>query len=109
MAHTNDLPRPYGAEEKDHGVFWSGLAITVVVGLVVVSFTIYDLTHQTSAIRPMLIPALGIVAAVAFVLMLMNIGKKRQEQYEKSKRFAVQMAILMAACIVGMLFLILLP
>ena len=109
MAHTNDLPRPYGDEETDHGVFWSGLAIVVVVGLVVVSFTVYDLTHQDSAIRPILIPVLGLVTVVALVLLLMNVGKKRQTLYKNAAQFALQMAILAVICVVLTLLLILLP
>ncbi len=109
MAHANDLPRPYGAEERDHGVFWSGLSLTVVIGLVAVSFTVYDLTHQNSAIRPILIPVLGLVTVVASVLMLMNVGKKRQALYKNAAQYALQMAILVVICVVLILLLILLP
>lgn len=107
--HGTDLPRPYGGEKADHGVGWSSLGLTVVVGLALGSFTVYDLTHPPSAIRPILVAVLVVVMGFALVLMLMNVSPGARRRYQNATQYAWQMGILMVVCIILILLLILLP
>lgn len=117
MTHGNqDLGAlPYKEPRAgDPGVAWLSLAMIAVFGGLLVSFTVYDLTHGDSAIRPILPFVLVVVACFALVLMLMNVSWKKRAQdeepkYKSAKQFAWQMFALCALCVILFVLLMVLP